>query len=320
MDDDNRLGNLRTDLSQLPDDPEGAEEIQASMYHQEINTLKIEKLSNRVTIISVIIPCIIIAIVAFVYLDMKEQVVDVGQTKGTQLEQMAAKLDEKLNALDIRIAEVKYQLEESLPEMEKKRQALENQVAKIASIASEKADARTIQAEVKKLETQIRANAGQDKTTLAAMERINQDLLAAIKENNTQFKSKSEQILQEMQLFKEEFDARLMELSAYEQQIGQLGKSVSLLDKQVKTLKADTEKRVTYRMDQLRLLLEQRLQALENAAAATNAAVPSTPAADAAKAPRPKAPAPETPEDKPVPQLDTGAATGSGIQEKPLTQ
>jgi len=315
--DDNRLGNLRSDLSQLPDDVEDtAEEIQAAMYHQEVNTLKIEKLSNRVTIISVIIPCIIIAVLAFAYLDMKERVVDVDETQGSQVQHLAAKLDEKLNALDVRIAEVKFALDEALPEIGKKGQALENQLAKLSA---DKADNKAFQATVKKLEKRIQTNAGQDKTTLAEMERINQDLLAAIKENNTQFKSKSDQIKHEMQLFKEEFDARLMELSAYEQQLGQLSKSLSLMDKQIKTLKADVEKRTEYRIDQLRILMENRLTELEAKLSAQSSAPQKSPPRETNSA-----------EQKPVPQLDTNpsgatapapsSSTGSDISEKPLTQ
>ncbi len=56
-------------------------EITDSIYHQEINSLKIDKLSNRVTIISIIIPCLIGAILIFAYLDMKERVVGADLTK-----------------------------------------------------------------------------------------------------------------------------------------------------------------------------------------------------------------------------------------------
>jgi DNA repair exonuclease SbcCD ATPase subunit len=284
---DNCLGNYRSDLSQISDTPEaGAEEIQAAMHHQEVNTLKIEKLSNRVTIISVILPCIIIAVLAFAYLDMKERVVDVNETKGSQVAHLAAQLDEKLNALDVRIAEVKFTLDETLPEMENNAFALENQVAKLSGDKADnkavqaKADKKAVQAMANKLDKRIKTNAGQDKTTLATMERINQDLLAAIKENNTQFKSKSNEIMQEMQLFREEFDARLMELSVYEQQLAQLSKSLSLLDKQVKTLKADVEKRTEYRVDQLRLLMEDRIKKLESDLAETPVPQVDTPTAE----------------------------------------
>lgn len=275
--DENRLGNYRSDLSQLPDvDTEQTEndltdnyptdkttkDIQASMYHQELNTLKIEKLSNRITIISVIIPCLIIAVLAFAYLDMKEQVGDVNESKGTQVELMAKKLEEKLNALDVRIAKAKFELDKNLPVIEKKSQALENQLAKIDSA---KADLKTMEKAMAKLEKKIRSNKGQDKAILAAVEGINLKLLAStasIKKNNDLFKKEADTIKDEMQLFKEEFDARLLELSVYEQQIGQLSKSTSLLDKKFKTLKQDTTRATDLRLDQLRLSLEKQIQDL----------------------------------------------------------
>lgn len=310
--DDNSLGNYRSDLSRLEETEaphEGPQEDQAAMYHQEINTLKIEKLSNRVTIISIIIPCLIIAILAFAYIDMKERVVDVGQTKGSQVEQLARTLEEKVNALDVRIAKAAFELEEKLPLMEKKAQALENQLAKISGA---KADLKAFEAEVAKLEKRIKSNAGQDKATLAAIERINQELLDAIQKNNAQITSRSDRISQDMQLFKEEFDARLMELSAYEQQIGQLSKTTSLIDKQIKTLKKDTDAAVVYRLDQLRLALENRIAALE----AQGTAAPA-----ASAAPR------KTTSSAPAPQIDPGPAktpdtktTDKGISQEPLTQ
>ena len=69
---ENTLGDYLNpkDDGSLEDDKPG---IEGEMFQQEANTLKIEKLSQRVTIISVIIPCIIIAILAFVYLDINRE-------------------------------------------------------------------------------------------------------------------------------------------------------------------------------------------------------------------------------------------------------
>lgn len=302
--DENSLGNYRSDISQLPEvdenpveqDKNNTNDIQASMYHQELNTLKIEKLSNRITIISVIIPCIIITILAFAYLDMKERVGDVNETKGTQVELMAKKLEEKLNALDVRIAKAKFELDKNLPVIEKKSQALENQLAKIGSA---KADLKAMDKAMAKLEKKIRSNAGQDKATLAAIQGINLKLIASINKNNDLFKKEADTIKDEMQLFKEEFDARLLELSVYEQQIGQLSKSTSLLDKKFKTLKQDTTRATDLRLDQLRLSLEKQIQALDS----------KMQGADPGKTASPK-PAP-----KPAPQVGKNSAEKPGSQD-----
>lgn len=132
--DQNSLGNFRNDISNLSDEPEKQKSegtaSQAAMYHQEINTLKIEKLSQRITIISIIIPCIIIAILAFAYIDMKERVVDVDENQGSHVEQIARTLEEKLNALDVRIAKATFDLDEKLALIEKRATSLKTRPPK----------------------------------------------------------------------------------------------------------------------------------------------------------------------------------------------
>ncbi|HCY88372.1 MAG TPA: hypothetical protein DHV36_24765 [Desulfobacteraceae bacterium] len=328
--DDSSLRDYRSDLSRLRDEDKESADIEASMYHQEINTLKIEKLSQRVTIITIIIPCIIIAVLAFAYIDMKERVVDVDETKGNQVAQMAQKLEEKLNALDVRIAKAKFELDEKLPQVSQRSQALENQIAKIDSA---KADLAALQAAVKKMDAtvarlekmdkQIKSNASQDKSTLAEIERINRDLLAAIKENNVRFKTQADKISQDMQLFREEFDARLAELSAWEEQIALLNKQTSLLDKQQKTLAADTRTALAADILVVRKSLENKIRDLEDRLSQKADLSTAKPSATVIS---PIVPAES---DRPVPQLDTSMdnqadsktdSGTSGISEESLTQ
>ncbi|WP_299981190.1 hypothetical protein [Desulfobacula sp.] len=215
-------------------------EIPASTYHEEINTLKIDKLSNRVTIISIIIPCLIGAILIFAYLDMKERMVNVDLTKQNQFERISQQLEEKVNALDVKIAKNKFDLDNKLPEFNKKVISFEGQIAKLTST---KADGKTIKDQFTKLEKRVANNANQDKTTIQTFERINKQTLFSIKENQNQFNKIAQQTKNETNLFKEEFDARLLELSDYEQQIGELRKNLSLLDKKFRGLEQDTVSR-----------------------------------------------------------------------------
>ena len=201
-------------------------EIQALSHHEEINTLKIEKLSNRITIISIIIPCLIGAILIYAYLDIKGRVVDENLTKQNQVEKITQQLEEKINELDIKIAKNRFDLDTTLPELDKKNTALQGQITKFAD---SKADSKTIDTQFSALEKRVSANAAQDKIIL-------QNIQKTDKENQTLFNKNVQQIKDEINLFKEEFDARLMELADYEQQIGELRKNYSLLDKKIKRL------------------------------------------------------------------------------------
>ncbi len=201
------------------------DEITGSIYHQEINSLKIDKLSNRITIISIIIPCLIGAILIFAYLDMKERVVGADLTKKNQFETISQQLEEKLNALDVKIAKNRFNFDNKLPELEKKNISLEGQIAKLSTL---KADNKNIKSLFSKIENRIDNNTNQNKTAGLA-----------IKNNKIELDKTTQKIKANTKLFKKEFDARLVELSNYEQQIGELRKNISLLDKKYKKIDQD---------------------------------------------------------------------------------
>ncbi|MCP3876563.1 MAG: hypothetical protein GY699_25910 [Desulfobacteraceae bacterium] len=211
--------------------------ISPSGYQEEINTINIDKLSNKVTIISIIIPCLIGAALIFAYLDMKERVVDVDQTKQFQVDKISHQLEVKLNALDVKIAKNRFDLDNKFPELNKKTVSLEG---KITKIANSKIDKKSFKSQFTKLEKRISNNANQDKSTIQTIERINKQTLSTIKENQAKFDKTARQINEEINLFKEEFDARLLELSNYELEIGGLRKDLSLLDKKFKSLNQKT--------------------------------------------------------------------------------
>jgi len=205
--------------------------IEGAVYHEEINTLKIDKLSNRITIISIIIPCIIGAILVFAYLDMKERVVDVDQTKNTQVERISQQLEEKLNALDVKIAKNKFDLDKQLPQITAKQTAFEGKMTKLAAA---KADSKSVKSMMAKVEGKIVSNTKHDKALNTQVATLKKKLDTTLAENNTKVEKTVSQIKEEITLFKEEFDARLLELSNYEQQIGELKKDFSLMDKKVR--------------------------------------------------------------------------------------
>ncbi|WP_020585895.1 hypothetical protein [Desulfobacter curvatus] len=326
---ENRLGDyLNPEEDQaFEDDGPG---IGGTLFQQETNTLKIEKLSQRVTIISVIIPCIIIGILTFVYLDITEKVGDADQTQANQMAQVAQDLEIKLNALDVRIAKASHELDEKLTTLETKRQALENQTAKMSAA---KVDVKTMEAAIGKLNKRIKANADQDKSTLATTERINQQLLSAIDKNSADFKAVSAQIKKEFGLFKEEFDARLLELSSYEQKIAQLTKTTSLLSQKLDTLKKETAASIDSKVDKnlslLRQDLEKRIADVEKRADAANSTAKKAAVTAAAakksttqvQSPiKPQASPPPTPKPKaPNPPVHKVPGTGD-ILEQDLSQ
>lgn len=210
--------------------PHTGSEIPTSTHHEGINTLKIKKLSNKIAIISVILPCLIGAILVFGYFNIKERMINVDLTKQDQVEKISQQLEEKINALNIKIAENKFDLDNKLPELDKKTISLEGQLAKLSST---KTEIKTIKNQFTKLEKQVKNNAYQNKIMLQTIEKINNQSLSLIKDNQNQFDKTAQQIKEDVRLFKEEFNVKLLELSNYEQGIGELRKNLSLLDKKL---------------------------------------------------------------------------------------
>ena len=233
------LKAFRNDISNLDAGGENHSDSQvsASMYREEINTLNIDKLSNRVTIISVIIPCLIGAILVFAYLDIKERVVDVDITKQSQVDKISNQLEEKLNALDVKIAKNRFSLENKFPEFENKSRALEDQITKLKK---SKGDNETINAKFDKITKQVSNNASQNKKNLTTFEKINEQNLSAFKKEKAELTKIAQQIKKETALFKKELNAQFMELSDDDQQIGELRKDFSLMNKKFKNLERES--------------------------------------------------------------------------------
>lgn len=233
------LRDFRSDPSDLKGDAR-EDAIQSSLYHQEITSLKIDKLSNRVTIISVILPVLISVVLFFSYLDIQERVTDVDTTKNTQVDRLTRQFEEKLNALDVRIAKNRFDMDERLPLLEQKEQALENQVAKMASAKAdsaviEKAVAK-VEAALAKIDKRIRNNASQDKATLAEIERINQALVAEAAQTADEHRKGVEKLTRQTAALKKSLDEKSSKNDALQSSLDQLKKDLSLIKLQVKSM------------------------------------------------------------------------------------
>lgn len=250
------LKEYRTDAFDLP-----REEMDPSSpsteYMKDRNALKIDKLSTRVTIITLLLPIFIGVILFFIYLDMKDQVMEVDTAKNTQVDHVSRQMEEKMNALDIRIAKNRFDLDEKLPALEKKNDSLAQQLAKLSA---SKADVNaldegfaSLEKKLSRQEQRIQNNADQDQANLAEIERINSTLLASLAENRNQFKKEVqalkqelaslqaleqkmaslETLTQELTSIQNRMDDNLADLQSIEKMVGLLKEQVSGLENQI---------------------------------------------------------------------------------------
>ncbi len=326
---DMNLKDFRPDLPDPDNEPNNAgeyEKSRTSSYQENVHSLRIDKLSNRVTIISVILPCLVGAILFFAYLDMKEKVTDADLDKKNQVEQMSLQIEEQLNALDIRVAKNRFDLDNALPEADKKITAMNDQLTKITA---SKADAAIVKDQLAKLETRVANNTGQSKIAFQTIERIQQEMLSSQAGLKTGVDQQIKQMNQGMTDLKKSVEGKIVGLAAYEQQLAELKKNLSLMDKKLKSMEQDmvSQARLDDQFKRMKEELsagiasaEKQIQALDKKLTGQIAKLQKDMTAPTNAAPA-KAPLPTVTEPvKPKPQIHIEPSAPTRIQQQPLTE
>ena len=247
-------------------------DIQSPHHQQEINTLKIEKLGNRVTIISLILPILIGVILYFGYMDIKERMVDSDLDKKNQVEDMAKQLGEKINALDVRIAKNRFDMDKLNPAIVSRQEVFSNQLSKLQS---NKADRSELKKQVKSLKGTQNKNKrriddmGKKIQILAAEEKKDLNTLKTIIDDNmVQGREEiqrvanilKEDIQENLGSFNNKLDLRLEALGNSQDRLDELQKTLALLDKQIKSMSRELS---IQKKNQMRLLgLEKQMTEL----------------------------------------------------------
>jgi chromosome segregation ATPase len=261
------LKEYRTDASDLPlEDPDKT--APSDLFQKDRNSLKIDRLSTRLTIVTILLPILFGVMLLFIYLDLKDQVTGMDTVKDSQVDHLTRQVEEKMNALDIRIAKNRFDLDEKLPALEKKSDSLAQQLAQLRSA---KADIQALDDGFKKLETRlsrqdrrIQNNADQDQVNLAELERINATLQETVAENRNQFGKEVQTLKQELsslqalekevtslQTLKQELAAIQSRLNDQQTALQSLEKIADPLKKQI----SDLEKQIMSRTEISRRLI-----------------------------------------------------------------
>jgi chromosome segregation ATPase len=116
------------------------EESPETILQDELQKLKIEKLSNRVTLLTILIPFMIGIILVIAYLDIKNRVARTHNSDATSIERISKDLDSKFSSLSLEQAKIKDIHSKKMPSIEK-------------SIASLQSGLKSTQSLLKKLES-----------------------------------------------------------------------------------------------------------------------------------------------------------------------
>ena len=138
------------------------EEGPNSAFQDEIRELRLEKLSKRVTIISILIPCFIAVVLAFAYLDLRKRVM-INQDTGTEsVQKISRKFDAQLfeitakyDDLENRLATRAATLEKNFSSLKFKLYKTDNRLKKLNASKADKKSQDDILKDLKKVSSQI---------------------------------------------------------------------------------------------------------------------------------------------------------------------
>jgi uncharacterized phage infection (PIP) family protein YhgE len=100
---DDRQFNLRLD--------KGNDELDERVLPAEVNEMKMEKISQRVTLISILIPVLIVIVLVFAYMDIKRRVVQTEDFGEMEMQKLSKDLESRFSSLSVRQARLEDGLE-----------------------------------------------------------------------------------------------------------------------------------------------------------------------------------------------------------------
>jgi uncharacterized phage infection (PIP) family protein YhgE len=94
-------------------------------FKEEIEDQRVKKLSRRITIISIIIPCLIGVILFFVYRDLKMRVGIIHDTGTTEVKTLSKELESRFSSLSVKQADLENALNKRIESLEKTTASLQ---------------------------------------------------------------------------------------------------------------------------------------------------------------------------------------------------
>ena len=140
---------------------EGDEEPEPDqkVYEDDIKDRKVEKLSHRVTIITILLPVLIGVIFYIAYRDVTSRVNQSKDVGAMEIQNLTSQLEENFNALSAKYGELETALTEKLASLEKVDKAMKENLKKaedtVAKINATKADKKDQQQVVAKIESAL---------------------------------------------------------------------------------------------------------------------------------------------------------------------
>lgn len=292
--------NSRFQFSANEDEPE-------TILHDELRELKIEKLAQRVTLLTILIPCMVGIILVIAYLDIKDRVTRSYDTGTIGVQKLSKDLASKFSSLSLEQAKIKDIQANKIPDLEKSAAFLKSRITKLQESMAQMSASSIDQDELARV-----AKTLADK--LADHEREVASDLEALALTNSQIVDNSQKLTNDIGMQSENLAEMDIKINTIRKEIKMLSESFINKDDLELALKL---KEIGYRQSLLdkTALLEKEIQALRKEIKALQ----KNNSASSAVAPATQPPSPASP--KPVPEIETSKPTTSepgGIVEQTI--
>lgn len=278
---------------------EESEAVEEQEIPKEINELKLEKISHRVTLISILIPVLIVIVLVFTYLDIKRRVVQTEDTGAIEFKKLSSDLESRFGSLSVRQARIEdgmarltEQTNQILASIQVRLEKLDDSIKKTGKEAVGQKEFDTTRSEmVKKLNSAIEAA----NDTSVQMAAISEALKTQIDELR--------QSLADTQPHLDELEGMIDALRR-----NKLDKEAMDLALRIETMKV--ENALKMQMDDLRTIMkgiDNRLHEVET----QQKQAPKTPKTSSLTVPAPKSPPAAS-------AGDSAAPAGKGIEEQSI--
>jgi DNA repair exonuclease SbcCD ATPase subunit len=289
-----RLGKPNEDVN---------EDVEEQTIPTEVNEMKLEKINQRVTLISILIPVLIVVVLVITYLDIKKRVVRTEDTGASEFQKLSSDLESRFSSLSVRQARIEDAMDKLIEENNKATVALQVRLDKV----------QTAVKDVNKL-------TAEQKESKAAMAEVVKQVNAVVESSN-QAATQTAAITQEL---KKQIDQANHALTASASQLAAVEKKVSTID-QGKIDKQAMDLAIRFEILKLDNSLKTQIDALQSklnnlesqsGRRTSISAPPSSPPSSQTAAPKPVSPA----SGANAPSTKPDTSSGSGIEEQTIAK
>jgi chromosome segregation ATPase len=178
-----------------------------NIYREEARDRRVEKLSHRVTIISIFIPVLIGVIFYIAYREITGRVSQSRDTEAMEIQNLSAQLEENFSKLSAKYSDLEVALTQKLAALEKVDKSMKDSLKEaedtVAKINATKADKKEHQDAIAKIDSAlnpIRQELKTIKSVTSDLQTQNKDLkqqMDALSENLTRLSASTEKTLKE---------------------------------------------------------------------------------------------------------------------------